>query len=1242
MSAEYSSSPAARAKLLNWPWLYGALCLFIVSTIFAWMQEPTPVPQNRGRTPGSFFDVRESNPHRRLVSVLDDLNWVYFARGGARGWAVGAHGRILTTNDGGSNWRNQESPTNEALTKIIFQSDGLHGWAGTDYRTLVVTNDGGEHWKASEEAWADVGANSTLDTSFGTFRRVILSDANPAAKPGPEGAFDFKPQLPPWPLADDGTVRGSATKNSAVPLQGGYGRIHVVAGHVDSSNRLAWAVGKLGAIIATEDGGQTWHPQTSTTQPSLAGLWIAPDGTHAWAVGSEGTILASANGGRSWAQQPSGTRDALRTVRFLKDGLQGWAGGESGTILVTEDGGKTWKKEQFIDETLTIDELWPSPDGHLIAVATNVDTIKFAFENVNGKAWVSSNILGKGPDLQSVDFSPDGRTGWAILGTISTLMKSSDKGVKWSSGKSSNSLLSVSFGGANGLHGVAIADQDVAAAAVPMWSLMTSDDGGNTWQVHEDLRHLRPYKVKLANDGLHGLALASGGNILATDDGGLHWRQAEAYSRSVAPWYWLAALLSAGLAWMTWRLRPAPNADDESVKDIVTSDAEVREPDDDRLQFRGLARGISRFLRNAETQPPLTLAITGDWGSGKSSLMRLVCADIRRYGICPIWFNAWHHQKEEHLFAALLGAIYGQAAPPLFSMSGLSFRLRLLWLRSWRHFGVMMLVVALVTCLLLLSVRVFETGGVSNVTASIITLREIAERPLGALAALSAALTALLGIVKGTTVFRANPALLLGKAREHMSLKAAAAQNDFRDQFAKQFDELTKALPYRLVIVIDDLDRCKAASVIDVMEAVNYLTSAGKCIVIFGMATERVTAALGLAFKDIAAELLHFEGGTEPGATASTQGAAPEIAKRHAYASDYLQKLINIEIKVPAAESKNPHELLLTTEPEQRRRVTLFLKELATLWPLAAASVAVAIGMWMAGEAGEMLKQAPSANPLAQHADTKSMSSTAKGATDVSRTPAAPVQGQTQVRARPAVNPVESQPFQVAPGEVASWRTNAAGVVLALLPLLAIAGQITLLLLRKTLYETRDSAKFKGALEIWTPIVATKRNTPRAIKRFGNRLRYLAMLQQGERQDQTPLDLLQDRLKRLIQKNGAADSASGGWQPALSEHQLIALGALYEVLGVDWKEKMAKIFSSNSTALSQSLKFVTQLKAAAQEHQNKFDTLWPPSEAEIEVFERLIAGIRLSGDRQVITRSKERHRKQAKLKPEVAAYSSTA
>src|SRR6185312_9380309 len=91
------------------------------------------------------------------------------------------------------------------------------------------------------------------------------------------------------------------------------------------------------------------------------------------------------------------------------------------------------------------------------------------------------------------------------------------------------------------------------------------------------------------------------------------------------------------------------------------------------------------FLHNRNTTGPLTLAVTGKWGSGKSSLMSLLKERLEASGFRPVWFNAWHHQQENQLFAALLESIQSEAVPTLASFPGLMFRQRLIRQRlSWK------------------------------------------------------------------------------------------------------------------------------------------------------------------------------------------------------------------------------------------------------------------------------------------------------------------------------------------------------------------------------------------------------------------------------------------------------------------------------------------------------------------------------------------------------------------------------
>jgi hypothetical protein len=210
-------------------------------------------------------------------------------------------------------------------------------------------------------------------------------------------------------------------------------------------------------------------------------------------------------------------------------------------------------------------------------------------------------------------------------------------------------------------------------------------DGGRTW---EALRTVpgRPHlgHVWLESDR-RGWACGRDGVVLRTTDGGLTWRDARPYARSRPPLVYLLLAL-AGLLLVPLLLPRRPiRADEESVADLFISDRPMQPGDPDPLDLGRLARGISRFLRNESTQAPLTIAVTGAWGTGKSSLMNLVRGDLEEKGVRPVAFNVWHHQKEQHLLAALLENVRRQAVPSVFTWPGLRFRARLLWIRGGQN-----------------------------------------------------------------------------------------------------------------------------------------------------------------------------------------------------------------------------------------------------------------------------------------------------------------------------------------------------------------------------------------------------------------------------------------------------------------------------------------------------------------------------------------------------------------------------
>lgn len=57
------------------------------------------------------------------------------------------------------------------------------------------------------------------------------------------------------------------------------------------------------------------------------------------------------------------------------------------------------------------------------------------------------------------------------------------------------------------------------------------------------------------------------------------------------------------------------------------------------------------------TSGPFTIGIFGEWGNGKTSLMRLIQRRLPQQNVVSVWFNAWQYEKEEHPIVPLVGTI---------------------------------------------------------------------------------------------------------------------------------------------------------------------------------------------------------------------------------------------------------------------------------------------------------------------------------------------------------------------------------------------------------------------------------------------------------------------------------------------------------------------------------------------------------------------------------------------------------
>jgi hypothetical protein len=63
----------------------------------------------------------------------------------------------------------------------------------------------------------------------------------------------------------------------------------------------------------------------------------------------------------------------------------------------------------------------------------------------------------------------------------------------------------------------------------------------------------------------------------------------------------------------------------------------------------------------SESDPRFAVGIFGNWGSGKTTLMRAIRARLSEPPtadrVVPVWFNAWRYEKEEHMIVPLLDVL---------------------------------------------------------------------------------------------------------------------------------------------------------------------------------------------------------------------------------------------------------------------------------------------------------------------------------------------------------------------------------------------------------------------------------------------------------------------------------------------------------------------------------------------------------------------------------------------------------
>ncbi|MEE9269780.1 MAG: YCF48-related protein [Candidatus Krumholzibacteria bacterium] len=173
------------------------------------------------------------------------------------------------------------------------------------------------------------------------------------------------------------------------------------------------AVGDVGTILITADGGATWSRQDSPTMLGLRDVLVT--GTNTWTmVGDAGTIVQTTDRGVTWTAPKTGTLNQLNSAHFADTGT-GAAVGILGTILRTTDGGATWA----VQSSGTINTLNGVffTDANRGIVVGDFGTMLRTTDG--GKTWTAQNS-GTTAALNSVFFT-DASTGFVVGGAPGTV-----------------------------------------------------------------------------------------------------------------------------------------------------------------------------------------------------------------------------------------------------------------------------------------------------------------------------------------------------------------------------------------------------------------------------------------------------------------------------------------------------------------------------------------------------------------------------------------------------------------------------------------------------------------------------------------------------------------------------------------------------------------------------------------------------------------------------------------------------
>ncbi len=297
---------------------------------------------------------------------------------------------------------------------------------------------------------------------------------------------------------------------------------------------------------------------------------------------------------------------------------------------------------------------------------------------------------------------------------------------------------------------------------------------------------------------------------------------------------------------------------------------------DDGLQFDVFLSALEDVILRTET--PLTVGVYGSWGSGKTTMLRMLQDDIERHAretekpLRTVWFTAWKYDRHEALWRAFIlrvvEALYPRDDQGQRKVEGLTEE-----------------EARLVAHLDRLAESLYHEVTWQGEATFQVDWGEAAKEGLIKLP--FSLLMHLAGLKEIPEALGLNPDLakIIGRRAQSFYLDQLVSMEQFEDRFR---DVLVEALgdEGRLVVFVDDLDRCLPEKAVEVLEALKLFLHVEGTVFVLGMDPEVVRRGIEV----------HY--GFRRAAEGAEAGALPITGDR------YLQKIVQLTFNLPSLDAR--------------------------------------------------------------------------------------------------------------------------------------------------------------------------------------------------------------------------------------------------------------------------------------------------------------------------------------------------